>query len=70
MPEDADRPTLGIFPRLVVGALALLGLITLVGWVLSFVAGITKAAIAVAVLVLLVLWIRSWWRDRRREPTA
>jgi hypothetical protein len=70
MPDDVERPTLGLFPKLIVAALAVLGLVTLVGWVLSFVAGLTKAAIAIVVVVLIALWVRSWWRDRARRSTS
>ena len=55
---------MGIVPKLVIGGLALIGLVTLVGWVTSFVFGLTKGILIVGILVLAGLWLRARFRHR------
>ena len=55
---------MGIVPKLVIGGLALIGLVTLVGWVTSFVFGLTKGVLIVAILMLAGLWLRARFRHR------
>jgi hypothetical protein len=64
--EDLERPSFGFVPKLIVGALAVVGLITIIGWVTDFVFGLTKTVLVVGILVLAFLWLRA--RFSRRKP--
>jgi len=68
MDEEVERPRMGLVPKLVIGGLAVIGLITIVGWVMSFVFGLTKSVLLVAIVVLAFLWLRG--RFRRRPAPA
>jgi hypothetical protein len=63
--EEPERPTIGLVPKLLVGALALFGLLTLLSWVLSWFFGLARWLLLVAVVVLLVLWLSG--RSGRRD---
>ena len=64
--EEPERPTIGLVPKLLVGALALFGLLTLLSWVLSWFFGLARWLLLLAVVVLLVLWLAG--RSGRRDP--
>jgi hypothetical protein len=66
--EEPERPTVGLVPKLIVGALALLGLFTLLSWVLSWFFGLARLLLLVAVVVLIVVWLAG--RSGRRDAPA
>jgi hypothetical protein len=68
MDEEVERPGMGFVPKLIIGGLAVVGLITIVGWVMSFVFGLTKSVLVIAVVVLAFLWLRA--RFKRRPAPA
>jgi hypothetical protein len=55
--DEPERPTVGLLPKLLVGALALFGLLTLLSWVLSWFFGLARLLLLVAVVVIVVLWL-------------
>lgn len=57
--ETVERPSIGLFPKILVGLLAAFGLVMLVSWVLSWVMGLVKVAILIGVVVLVVAWVAS-----------
>jgi hypothetical protein len=63
MAEPVERPTLGVMPKLAIGLLAALGLLTVVGWITSLVFGLLRLALVVALVVLVVLWATGRGRD-------
>ncbi len=54
-PDDDDR--LPLSATVVIGGLAILGAITLIGWAVAFVAGLLKVAIIVVVIIAAIAWI-------------
>ena len=42
MADDLERPTVGLVPKLLVGALALFGLLMLISWVTSWLFGLLR----------------------------
>lgn len=59
---------MGVVPKLIIGGLAVIGVITIVGWVMSFVFGLTKSVLVIAIVVLVFLWLRA--RFRRHPAPA
>ena len=57
MAEEIERPSIGIIPKLLIGALALFGLVSLLSWVTSRVFDLARLALLVGVIVLIGLWI-------------
>jgi hypothetical protein len=57
VPEDLERPTVGLVPKLLVGALALFGLVMLISWVTSWLFGLVRVILLIAIVGLLVAWI-------------
>ena len=55
-------------PKLLVGALALFGLLMLISWVTSWLFGLLRFALLIAVVVLAVMWIAG--RVGRRTEAA
>jgi hypothetical protein len=62
MQDDTDLDTgsgLGLALKFIVGALAIIGAITIVGWVISAAAGIIKLAVFVLVLMVVAVVVRA-----------
>lgn len=55
--DEPERPSVGLLPKLLVGALAVFGLITLLSWVLSWFFGLARLLLLLAVIVIVVLWL-------------
>jgi hypothetical protein len=63
--DDTDIETgSGLIFKLVVGALAVIGAITIVGWILGTVGFIIKAALVVLLVIVVVAVIRAATRSR------
>lgn len=56
-PVRTDDSSLPLSATIAIGALALFGAITLVGWIFSAIIGLAKTIIAVVVIVAVVGWI-------------
>lgn len=56
-PVRTDDSSLPLSATIAVGALALFGAVTLLGWLFSAVIGLAKTIIAVVVIVAVVGWI-------------
>jgi small-conductance mechanosensitive channel len=54
---DDDHARLPLSATVVIGGLALLGAISLIGWAISFLAGLVRFAIIVVVIVAAIAWI-------------
>jgi hypothetical protein len=62
MQDDTDLDTgsgLGLALKFILGALAIIGAITIVGWVISAAAGIIKLAVFVLVLMVVAVVVRA-----------
>lgn len=56
-PVRSDDKHMPLSATIAIGALAVFGAITLVGWIFSALIGLAKAIIAVVVIVAVVGWI-------------
>lgn len=60
---EGERPTIGLWPKLLIGALALFGLLTLLSWLVSWIFGAARLLLVVAVVVILVQWVTHRSKD-------
>lgn len=64
MDDELERPTLPIWIWLIVALLAVIGAITVVGWVFGALMGIVKLAVVVVFIALVIAAARSFTRRR------
>ncbi len=62
--DELERPTLPIWIWLIVALLAVIGAITVVGWVFGALMGIVKLAVVVVFIALVIAAARSFTRRR------
>ncbi len=70
-PDDPnlERPTIPLWVKVVVCALAVIGLLTIVKWIVSFVLGVVWVLAIIAVLVAAAYVLRSASRRKRDTGT-
>lgn len=64
---DLGRPTIPLWVKVVVCALAVIGLLTIVKWIVSFVLGLVWVLAVIAVLVAAAYVLRAQSRRRGRD---
>ncbi len=66
---DLERPTIPLWVKVVVCALAVIGLLTIVRWIVSFVLGVVWVIAVIAVLVAAAYALRAAAkRNRTTDP--
>lgn len=68
--DEPERPTVGLLPKLLVGALALFGLLMLLSWVVSWFFGLARLLLLVAVVVIAVIWLAGRFGGSSADDTT